>query len=94
MATTKYVADSQNTLAQTVIGGINTSQVIEKVQTEKVTEILNAKLAQQTMPETATVEEKAVWALPVKTIQAAVAGEMKSSDFYIRLLRLLPTSID
>lgn len=92
--TTKYVAEAPNTLAQTLIGGIATSRTLESVPPEKVAEILKEKQAQKPMPEILSMEEKAVWALPVQTLQAAVDGEIKSADFYVRLLRLLPNSID
>ncbi|NUN06577.1 MAG: zinc-dependent metalloprotease [Bdellovibrio sp.] len=92
--TTKYVADSQNVLAKVVIENIGTAQAIESLPSEKVAEILKDKKAQKTAPDTASVEEKAVWNLPVEQIQAAVNGEAKSSDTLIRLLRILPNAID
>ncbi len=92
--TTKFVAESQNALAKTVIDGIQTAQLLEKLPLDKVAGILKDKTAQKPMPETATAEEKAVWSLPIEKLRAVVDGEAKSSEELIRLLRLLPNSVE
>ena len=87
----RYVADSTNTVAASIIEEIALSRTLEKVSSEKLTEILAAKTASKAMPMDASEDEKAIWALPTETIQFFQGDLIKSSAFNLRLLQLLPS---
>ncbi len=88
----RYVATKTNILAMQSIAGFSIAEVIEAIPKEKLDQILIAKDKKEPMPETATAEEKAVWELPDSVLSAVASGVVKSTDFYSRLLSILPNN--
>ncbi|MBC7420896.1 MAG: zinc-dependent metalloprotease [Bdellovibrio sp.] len=89
---TKFVANANNNIAMQSITGYSIAAVVQAIPAEKLNEILAAKQKKQPMPETATAEEKAVWGLPDATLGAVASGIIKTTDFYARLLNILPSN--
>jgi hypothetical protein len=90
---TKYVVDDTNVLASNAIDSLAISQVLDQLDPKKIAEILKAKQANQlTAPQDATATEKAAWAMSADTLNAYLNGVIKDSNFYIRLLNILPSA--
>ncbi len=68
------MATSTNMLAVETLKNLKVSEALEKLATEKVEEILKAKITSKSMSKTTTDDEKAVWALSAETIDAYVAN--------------------
>lgn len=95
----KFVAESSNVLATEAIDNLFVSKVLDQVAPKNIQMMVDLKMKKQPMPELpADMPEadknaiKQAWKMKVETLQEYLDGTIKSSEFYARLLNVLPTS--
>lgn len=87
----KHVATKSNTFAFDAINNLTIARVLDLVAPEKIQSILDLrKGGQRTAPADAKPEELIVWKMPTQILEAYLNQVIKSSDFYMKLLRVLP----
>jgi hypothetical protein len=87
-----FVAGPTNKLAMNTIGLLSDSQTLSALPLAKLREILKLKQGGQlTAPTNAKPEEKLVWKMDAKKIDAYLKGEIEDPDFYQELILALPT---
>ena len=87
---TQYVADKTNTLALSIIDNLAVTNILDKVPADQLDAVLKSKKDKKPLAKPATAEQKEALRLSVDKIQAYVDGTIKNTDFYTRLLQILP----
>lgn len=87
---TNYVATKENVIAYSMMSNAVVASTLEKLDEKKVVEIYNSKNKGESMPQSASAEEQAVWALDKKVLSDFLNGVIKTTDYYQDMIIAMP----